>query len=171
MSLDSFDTVRMVARRPTEADFPVFRGIHTDAGTMKTLSVDGSVLSEPESRAVLDRHLTHWEENGFGIWLFFDQLSGETIGYCGLRNYKLDGQAETELFYGVHSRVFQSGYGTEMARAVLDIGFNRLRLASIIAFTLADNVASRALMTKLGMQYEGEIEYSGLPHVLYRLNA
>lgn len=169
MSLNSFDTKRLFARRPTETDFAVFRGIHTDAGTMKTLSADGSVLSEPESRAVLDRHLTHWKENGFGIWLFFDQVGGENIGYCGLRNYKLDDQAETELFYGVRSRVFQMGYGTEMARAVIDAGFKNLDLTSVIAFTLADNIASQALMIRLGMQYEGMIEHAGMPHVLYRL--
>lgn len=171
MSLDSFHTARMMARRPTEADFSIFRGVHTDAGTMKTLSVDGSSLTEAESRAVMHGHLTHWEKNGFGIWLFSDRVLGEDIGYCGLRKYERAGQAETELFYGVHSRVFQKGYGTEMARAVVDIGFNRLSISSIIAFTLADNYASRALLNKLGMQNEGEIEHVGMPHVLYRLEA
>lgn len=169
MSLNSFETARMTARRPSEADFAVFRDIHTDAETMKALSVDGSVLTEKESREVLDRHLTHWDANEFGIWLFSDLSNGESIGYCGLRNYKLRSRQETELFYGVRSRFFRMGYGFEMARAVVEAGFKNLDMPSVIAFTLADNTASRALMMKLGMQYECVIEHAGMPHVLYRL--
>ena len=142
----------MVAHRPSDDDFAVLRGIHTDAETMKTLSVNGSVLTEQESREVLDRHLTHWDANKYGIWLFSDLLNGESIGYCGLRNYKLGGRPETELFYGIRSRFFRMGYGIEMASAVVDAGFKNLDLPSVIAFTLADNTASRALMMKLGMQ-------------------
>ena len=169
MPLNSFDTARMNARRPSEDDFSVFRDIHTDADTMKMLSVDGSVLTEKESREVLQRHLTHWTTNEFGVWLFANQLNGESIGYCGFRNYKLGSRPETELFYGVRSKFFRLGYGTEMARAVVDAGFKNLDLPSVIAFTLADNTASRALMMKLGMQYEGTIEHAGMPHLLYRL--
>ncbi len=169
MSLNSFDTARMIARRPSEADFPLFRAIHTDAETMKMLSEDGSVLTKKQSREVLNRHLVHWDANEFGIWLFSELSNGENIGYCGLRNYKLGSRPETELFYGLRSKFFRMGYGIEMARAVVDAGFRNLDLPSVIAFTLADNAASRALMIKLGMQYEGAIEHAGMPHVLYRL--
>ena len=169
MDLNSFDTARLTARRPSDADFVVFRRIHTDTGTMKTLSVDGSVLTEKESREVLDRHLRHWDRNEFGIWLFSNLSNGKSIGYCGLRKYELGGEPETELFYGVRSKFFRMGYGFEMASAVVDAGFKDLDLRSVIAFTLADNSASRALMMKLGMQYEGVIEHACMPHVLYRL--
>ncbi len=171
MVLNSFETARMSARRPSELDFAVLRDIHTDAETMKTLSVNGSILTEKESRGVLDRHLRHWDANEFGIWLFSNSSSGESIGYCGLRNYELNGRPETELFYGVRSRYFRMGYGIEMARAVVDAGFRNLDIPNIIAFTLADNTASLALMMKLGMRYEGVIEHAGMPHDLYRLTS
>jgi len=169
--LNSFETARMSARRPCEADFAALRDIHNDAETMKTLSVNGSILTEKESRDALDRHLKHWDAYEFGIWLFSISSSGESIGYCGLRNYELNSRPETELFYGVHSRYFRMGYGIEMARAVVDSGFRNLDIPSVIAFTLADNTASRALMMKLGMRYEGVIEHAGMPHVLYRLTS
>ena len=70
----------MVARRPSEGDFTLLRDIHTDAGTMKTLAVDGLILSENESRNAFDRHLMHWDAHEFGIWLFSDLSSGESIG-------------------------------------------------------------------------------------------
>jgi RimJ/RimL family protein N-acetyltransferase len=164
-----FETPRMIAHRPTQADFATLREIHTDHATMKTLSEDGSILTEKMSRAIFERHTLHWDATHFGIWLFSLTATGEAIGYCGLRKYSLQGAEELELFFGLHSRFFRKGFGTEMARAVVDVGFHGLNLASVIAFTLADNAGSRALMVKLGMKYEGVLEHAGLPHVLYRL--
>ena len=51
------------------------------------------------------------------------------------------------------------------------IAFGPLGLAEVVSFTLTDNRASRRVMEKLGFAYEGETEYAGLPHVLYRLSA
>jgi RimJ/RimL family protein N-acetyltransferase len=81
----------------------------------------------------------------------------------------LRGEPEIELFYALRPAYFQRGLGTEMARAVVGIGLRDLRLASVVAFTLPDNVASRRVMEKVGMQYQGVIEHAGLPHVLYRI--
>jgi len=169
MALDSFETTRMIASRPHEDDFSVVRRSHNNAETMMTLSVNGSTLTEKESRAVFDRHLRHWDAHQFGIWMFSAASNHESIGYCGLRKYELEDRSETELFYGVHSRYFRMGYGFEMASTVVAAGFKELNLPSVIAFTLAENSASRALMMKLGMRYEGIIEHAGMPHVLYRL--
>jgi RimJ/RimL family protein N-acetyltransferase len=113
--------------------------------------------------------MLHWEKNYFGMWLFSLTRTGEAIGYCGPRNYALQGTEEMELFFGVHSRFFRLAFGTEMARAVVDIGFRVLNLTSVIGFTLADNVGLTALMVGLGMKYDGLVEHADLPHLLYRL--
>jgi ribosomal-protein-alanine N-acetyltransferase len=169
MALNSFETTRMIASRPHEDDFSELRRIHTDAETMMTLSVNGSILTEKESRGIFDRHLRHWDAHQFGIWMFSTKSNHESIGYCGLRTYELDDRPEIELFFGVRSCYFRMGYGFEMASAVVAAGFKKLSLPSVIAFTLVENSASRALMTKLGMRYEGIVEHAGIRHVLYRL--
>ena len=46
MAPEHFETSRMIAYRPTHADFATLRKIHTDPATMKTLSEDGSILTE-----------------------------------------------------------------------------------------------------------------------------
>jgi [ribosomal protein S5]-alanine N-acetyltransferase len=166
---ESFQTDRLKAHRLTRADFQPLRAIHTDAVTMQTLSTDGSVPSEELSRTVFVRHMRHWEQHGFGLWLFSPLSTADVIGYCGLRKYPLRGIEETELFFGLRSEFFRQGFGTEMARAVVTIGFQDINADSIVSFTLNDNVASRALMTKVGMSFEKMIERAGLPHLMYRL--
>ena len=42
-------------------------------------------------------------------------------------------------------------------------------LRSIVAYTREDNVASRGVMSKLGMTYEKSFDDDGEAHVLYRL--
>jgi RimJ/RimL family protein N-acetyltransferase len=170
MVVASFKTQRLIARRPGEADFTFFRKIHTDAEVMKTLSADGSLLDEAASRKIFASHLQHWHEHGYGIWLFDWACvsGGGFVGYCGLRRYVLKDLPETELYFGVRSRFFRRGLGTEMARAVCRIAYETLGCASIIGFTLPDNIASCTLMTKLGMKHEGVIEHAGLPHSMYR---
>ena len=65
------------------------------------------------------------------------------------------------------------GLATEIARALLTIGFEQLALAQLVAFTLATNQASRRVMEKVGFAFERELVHGarGLPHVLYRIDA
>jgi RimJ/RimL family protein N-acetyltransferase len=70
------------------------------------------------------------------------------------------------------------GYATEAARASLDDGFDRLGLAEIVAYTVADNQASWRVMERLGMRRNRDEDFDhpsrpeGHPHrrhLLYRL--
>jgi [ribosomal protein S5]-alanine N-acetyltransferase len=166
-----FHTGRLTARRITEDGIALQRELLTDPLTMRTLSADGLIPSEDEIEAICRRHLEHWAEHGFGLYQFFETATGQFVGQCGLRHRELLGVAEIELFYALRSPFFRRGLGTEMARAVVERGFRQLGARSLIAFTLPSNLASLALMKKLGMQYQGECLHAGLPHVLYRLSA
>jgi RimJ/RimL family protein N-acetyltransferase len=63
------------------------------------------------------------------------------------------------------------------AQAVLETGFRQLCLQEMVAFTAMQNVRSRAVMSRIGMVYEGEtFEHPGIApghplkmHVLYRI--
>lgn len=58
------------------------------------------------------------------------------------------------LFWTVGSLHRRQGYATEAAGAMVDYTFRTLRLARIVACTDDDNVASMAVMRKLGMRLE-----------------
>lgn len=167
--IEVFHTSRLTGRRLSEDGIALQRLLLTDRGTMRTLAADGKVASSALIEARCAKHLEHWATHGFGVWQIFETETGEYIGQCGLRNTVLRGEPETELFYALRSAYFWRGLGTEMARAVMDIGFRELGLASVVAFTLPHNVASRRVMEKVGMRYEGVMEHAGLPHVLYRM--
>jgi RimJ/RimL family protein N-acetyltransferase len=61
---------------------------------------------------------------------------------------------EVGLYWAVAPEHRGNGYATEAARAVIDHGFDELGLARIVATTEHDNLASIAVMRRLGMRVE-----------------
>lgn len=139
--------------------------MNADADVMATL---GGVRSEDETWELLRQSLAHWQQNGFGSWVFRHRETGEAIGSAGLRRVQIESRDEVEIGYRVAAAWWGRGIATEMASALIAVARDRLELEDIVAFTLPDNLASRRVMEKAGLTYEHDIEWAGLPHVLYR---
>ena len=76
-----------------------------------------------------------------------------------------------ELLYGLVADAWGRGLASELARESLRVAFAELSLPELVAFTLPDNLRSRAVMERAGFRYERDVLHAGLPHVLYRLRA
>jgi len=61
---------------------------------------------------------------------------------------------EVRLFWAISPALQGRGYAVEAARALIDYAFTELQLARILAGTEHANVASIAVMRRLGMQIE-----------------
>jgi len=72
------------------------------------------------------------------------------IGSCSIANVKMD-SIESSLGWHYGRQYWGSGYATEAARALLEIGFGLHRAAEIYADCFADNFASIRIMQKIGM--------------------
>lgn len=59
---------------------------------------------------------------------------------------------EVGLYYEIHPDHRRRGYATEAARALVESAFTQLRVAQIVATTERDNLASQAVMRRLGMR-------------------
>ena len=58
------------------------------------------------------------------------------------------------MYWEVASGHRRQGYATEAGQALIDYGFQQLKLRRIVAMTRADNAASIGVMRKLGMRIE-----------------
>ncbi len=158
-------TRRLSAERLSDAHFGELCRMHRDERVMATL---GGTRSDEETRRFLRSNLDHWERHGYGLFVFRERTSGDFVGRGGLRRVALDGRDEIELAYAVMAEFWGRGLAREMAQASLELGFDRLGLADIVALTLTGNVASRRVMERLGFRFERDIVHAGLPHVHYR---
>lgn len=61
---------------------------------------------------------------------------------------------EVGLYWEIASAHRRQGYATEAGQALIDYGFQQLKLRRIVAMTRTDNTASIGVMGKLGMTVE-----------------
>jgi ribosomal-protein-alanine N-acetyltransferase len=158
----------MLDLRPVQpGDAPALNTLMSDpevARWLRPSDVSGPfTLEECETMAVKDA--AHWGAHGFGPWLAWD--GDMCAGRCLLKHSIVGGRSEVEIGWAVASRYWGRGVGTAMGRHALAVGAER-GIASLVAYTRVDNVASRRVMEKLGLRNERDFEYAGYPHVLYR---
>jgi RimJ/RimL family protein N-acetyltransferase len=82
--------------------------------------------------------------------------TGQLIGNAGIR-IKTAGGHEADIGYELDPQHWGRGYAGEAARALVQFGFQDLRLHRISAQCLAENVASARVLEKLGMRLEGRL--------------
>ena len=162
---EQFETRRLRAERLTAAHYEVVLQMHQDPVHMATL---GGIKDAVQTRDYLDRNLTHWDEYGFGLWMLLDRADGQLVGRGLLRHLVIDGQDDVEVGYGFTPAFWGRGLATEIATACVALGFEQLQLPSVVALTLAGNLASQNVLRKAGLQLERQLMHAGLPHVFFR---
>ena len=165
MSLDLFSTARLDAERLRADHWDDLRRMDEDTRFMAEL---GGVRDAAGTLAYLEANLAHWAAHGFGLWMLRDRDTGAVIGRAVLRHLDVDGIDEVETGYGLLPDLWGRGLATEIARACVSIGRDRLGLASVVGITVPTNTASQQVMRKAGLQYERDIVHVGLPHLLFR---
>ena len=119
--------------------------------------------------AILKGSIEHWDRWEFGPWTVLERGSERIVGRVGLEYTTKFGHPEVEVEWFIDPDAWGRGYATEMAQEAVRAAFTTLGLDELISYTTPDNTASRAVMEKLGMTYERDVENAGMPHVLYRL--
>lgn len=184
-SIELFCTKRLIAEKIKSSDLDKFTAMHTNPEVMATL---GGLRTDEQICDNLNWNLNQWQENGFGLWLFYlkDEIASKSMGYTqrtwvgrgGLRRVIVAGNEEIELGYALMPQFWNQGIATEIAKACVEIAFEVLRLDNIVSFTLITNKPSQRVMEKAGFEYERNIVYpepdqgpdsAGLPHFLYRM--
>jgi RimJ/RimL family protein N-acetyltransferase len=170
MDLDRVETERLVGCRPLARDAEELHVVLGDPRAADWLwpGALGGPRTPAQVRSILVRDMDHWKRHGFGPWVVRDRATGALVGRVGLVRATVARRDEVEVAWLIAPDRWGQGLATEMATAALDAGLGPLGLESVVAFTLADNVASRRVMERIGMSYERDIEHAGLPHVLYR---
>lgn len=90
----------------------------------------------------------------FYDWAIIDRESRRMIGTCGFTRIDTANDS-AEIGYVLNPDFSGRGYATEAASAVMEFGFETLGLNRIEARFMQGNEASRRVMEKLGMNFEG----------------
>jgi RimJ/RimL family protein N-acetyltransferase len=152
------ETSRLILRPPQPADMAALHAMWSDPRVMADLA---PVKTIDDSIATFARHEDYRATHGLGFWTTLRKDSGAVIGFCGLKPGADDTPIAGELEVGwmLAAAHWRQGFAREAAAASLAWGWAERDAARIVAITAAQNVASRALMVRLGMSHDPMLDF------------
>jgi len=82
------------------------------------------------------------------------RVDGRVIGSCAIRAWNREHNL-AEMGWALARAFWNQGYATEAVRALIGFGFEHLKLNRIQALCVPAHLASRRVMEKAGMKFEG----------------
>lgn len=144
-----------------DRDLAPLYDINSDPDSMRYFS---SVMTREQSDAWAGRMQDHIAVHGWGPWVVEEINSPAFLGVVGLSRieWNVDFAPAVEISWRIHPFFRQMGYASEAAMMSMHHGFKVLGLPEIVAITVPENVPSRRLMERLGMQFRAEFDH---PHL------
>jgi RimJ/RimL family protein N-acetyltransferase len=167
-----FETTHLLLRPWQEEDLDPLIRLLAKPEVARYLHLDGHPFTREESAEVHMRVLQSWHEQGLGPWAVIDKATGSWIGKLGLMHQAdWPGPEKFEVDYELDPACWGRGLATEGTQAALRYGFGEYVLPRIIGATLPEHVASRKVMEKCGLTYQGELQFRHARIVWYALDA
>lgn len=157
---------RLLLRPAGPADLDAMHALWTEPDVRRYLWDDVAIPVE-QAREVLEATARHFAERRYGIWGVHERETDDLVGFAGCRPW---GTGEPELLYGLRRAWWGRGFATEACHVVLAHVFETLGHPRVFAATDPPNVASIAVMERLGMTFDRRTEMHGLDTVVYRLS-
>jgi RimJ/RimL family protein N-acetyltransferase len=111
---------------------------------------DGVPPARHITSAWIERSAQDRAQADVGLWLLVD--ADDRIAGC-VRTHLLDALHTAELTYVLHPGLWGRGLATRMGWTAMQAAFDDGRIERVIAGTDDPNVASRAVMERLGMRF------------------
>lgn len=163
------ETRRLILKQPTESDFSELLRLRTDYQVMQYIG-SGAIQTEEQVKEFIENTKIYSEKHGLGFYSVYEKETNDFIGQAGLFHLGLNvNQPNIELAYRLHPKYWNKGYATELAKALIHYGFDKISLTKIVAIVHPENERSRRVMEKSGMSYYGIIDHKGIALPCYEI--
>ncbi len=138
--------------------------IYGDPDVTRYLAGDARDTTIEQTREWLAKTVaTQSEKAPLGLWAVEERVTGRVIGHALLQYAQINGEDRVEVGYALARAAWGKGYATEIAQAMLRVGFDTLNLTEIYGVVIPENTASRRVLEKIGMRNLGIGDYNGFP--------
>lgn len=150
-------TERLELRDFVEGDVAAFYRVVSDPAVMRYMFYGPVTLGE--TRAYIGQMLDRQRENPRPAWelAVVRRQDNRLIGACDL-TFDDDQPGTGDLGYLLGQEAWGEGYATELARALVQAGFEQLALEKIIATCDVENIASARVLEKAGLRRVTRLE-------------
>ena len=161
------ETRRLILREMTEDDAGHLLALSANPNVTRYILGEPPLTTRAQALTVLRERVFPQYAGGLGRWACIDKSSGEFLGWCGIKHVPEDG--EYDLGYRFLEANWGKGYATEAAAAVCDLARRQLAGERVVGKAMVDNRASRRVLEKLGLAYEGDVVSEGCALAVYVL--
>ena len=160
------DTKRLTLRPLTVDDASFYLRLVNEPSFLENIGDKGVRDLEGARAALLAGPIAMQAQLGYSLWMVTRKEDGASIGMCGL--IKRDTLPDTDIGYAYLPAFWGQGYAWEAASAAMAYGRDVIGLPRLLGIVSPSNIASSALLKKLGMQYVERLD-TQLETDLYRV--
>ena len=161
------ETPRLFLREMIQSDYHALAAILQDEQTM--YAYEGA-FNDEETQAWLDKQLTRYQTDGFGLWAVTLKENGGMIGQTGITWQDVDGERVPEVGYLFNRAYWGKGYAIEAAVACKKYALEKLGFYEVYSIVRDTNIASLNVAIRNGMLIRRRFvkHYRGvdMPHYL-----
>ena len=139
MTMKIIETDRLILRTWEDNDIDLMAIIDQDLKVCEYLPGIGNRVATTTG---IQRIIEHYHTHGFSVYAVELKATHKFIGYIGLMitDFISHFTPAVEIEWRLASQHWGYGYATEGAKAVLDYGFDILKLNEIVSFTVPGNI-------------------------------
>ena len=163
------ETKNLILRLAESSDLEDACLLHADPDVMRYIG-KGKTSSKEDVKIWLDCMIAYQQKHGFGIYAVVHKETNQYVGRAGLIHLAFDeSQSDIEVCYALHKKFWGKGYATEIAKALVQYGFQDLKLDKLVAVTYPENLPSRHVLEKIGMRYIKQTAYRNIQVSFYEI--
>lgn len=164
------ETERLEFRRYNNFDFEFLYSLMYDPVMVQYIGL-GKTRTREETWNFLEWIYSSYEfDSNTGLMVLVNKRDGRLIGHSGLIPQTIEGKTELEIGCWISRGNWGNGYATEAGNALRAYGSSVFGNDRFIALLHPDNIASKRVAAKLGMNMEKEILVAGQNTQLYAVS-
>lgn len=166
---DNLETERLRTRFLTPDDIEIWGEFFTDQEAIAFFPMAVYNTYEESARYWIERQLTRYAEQRYGMQALIDNQRKAFVGMCGLMTQTVDDTVELEVGYHVLKKYWGQGYAPEAAKLFIHYAFAHDLSDSVVSIIDVGNLNSQRVAEKNGLIREKQTRYDGLDVYLYRI--
>ena len=166
---DQLESARLKTRFVTAEDVVPWQEFFNDPEAIELFPTFGFNTLEERVQHWIDRQLTRYRENRYGLQMLIDKKTNALIGQCGLLLQEVDGNKELEVGYHIIKKYWGNGYAPEAARLFLDFAVEHDLADSVISIIDIRNDKSMRVAEKNGLSRDKQTRWLDKDVFIYRI--
>ncbi|MBA2176164.1 GNAT family N-acetyltransferase [Halobacillus locisalis] len=152
-----YETRRLKFRKYNDEDFDYLFSLLSDPEMVRYIG-DGNTKDEKSTKNFLNWIYSSYDVGpDLGLMVLENKEDNTQIGHAGLVPQTVDGAEEIEIGYWVSRKHWGKGYATEAAKALKEYGLIDLGENRLVSLIQPNNMPSRKVANKIGMDFDKEI--------------